>query len=143
MRLRNQISVALVTMAIALPATLMSAKQTMPHTRSRMTLVKVGSYPTRVVATVKSVEIVSGATGSVLGQTSIRASACCLVKLRIQSSRALTPMGTPIQQDESIRVISVQPLDKTLIGKTVQASIELRTDDTREQWLLTDLLPRE
>jgi hypothetical protein len=143
LRWRNHIGLALVTVAVTLPATFVSAKLTMASAPPSARLAKVGAYPTAVVATVKSVEFVSATRGSVLGETSLEKKVLCLLKLRIHSSRALTPMGTPIEQDESIRVISTEPLDKALVGKTVKASIEMRSDDTREQWLLTDVLRRQ
>src|SRR3954465_10009189 len=55
LRLRNQFVVVLVTIVIALSVTGASAKRTIPAHHPSSQLVKVGAYPTQVVATVRSV----------------------------------------------------------------------------------------
>ncbi len=136
MLLRNQLAVTVVILGMTLSAL---AKETSVPSVRIPEPVKVGAYPTQVVATVRSLKIVRNADddlgGDVAGRQTI-----CLVKLRIHATRALTLLGTPVGDEESIIVISPEPLDTALIGQTVRASIEMRGDVTRQRWLLTDLV---
>ncbi len=133
MRLRNQAAAALVTVAIALTVTGASARQTMPTHRPDVQLVKVGAYPTQVVATVRSVKRMRVSTEK-LGTDTV-----CVLKLRIHTTKALTGQGTTILDNESMEVISTEPVDVSLVGKTVRAQIEMRGENDRERWLLTDV----
>jgi hypothetical protein len=142
LRLRNQLVVALVTIALTLAVTAASAKQTPPVLRPNSQLVKVGAYPTQVVATIRSFEVVKTPLHAELGDDFTGNSTMCVIKLRIHTTKALTEQGTTINDDESLEVISREPIDQALVGKTVKAQIEMRGDTTRERWLLTEVVSR-
>jgi hypothetical protein len=142
LRLRNQLVVALVTIAIMLTVSAASAKQTIPYARPHEQLVKVGAYPTQVVATVRSFKLVKTSSNDDLGNEFSAGTTVCVVKLRIHTTKALTEQGTTINDDESLEVISRAPIDEALVGKTVKAQIEMRGDNARERWLLTEVVSR-
>ena len=137
MRLRNQLAAALVIAMSALAATSLSARQTVPAHRTEVQLVKVGAYPTQVVATVRSVKRVRISTEK-LGTDTV-----CVLKLRIHTTKALTGQGTTILDNESVEVVATEPVDASLVGKTVKAQLEMRADNDREQWLLTEVDVRQ
>ena len=137
MRLRNQFAAALVIAAVTLTATGASARQTVPAHRPEVQLVKVGAYPTQVVAPVRSVKRVRVSTEK-LGTDTV-----CVLKLRIHTTKALTGQGTTILDNESMEVVSTEPVDMSLVGKTVRAQLEMRADNDREQWLLTEVDVRQ
>jgi hypothetical protein len=142
LRLRNQVVVVLVTTAIMLAVSAASAKQTIPTSRRHAQLVKVGAYPTQVVATVRSFKLVKNSLNDGLGDEFSVGSTVCVVKLRIHTTKALTEQGTTINDDESLEVISREPLDEALVGRTVKAEIEMHGDNARERWLLTEVVSR-
>jgi hypothetical protein len=119
------------------------AKQTMPLPHRNSQLVQVGAYPTQVVATVKSLEPVKNSHPSDIGEDIVVQKTLYLIKLRIHTTRALTGQGTTINNNESLQVISREPLDKTLVGKQIKALVEMRGDTTRQCWLLTEILPKK
>ena len=133
MCLRNHAVAALVISAVTLTATGASARQTTPAHRPDVQLVKVGAYPTQVVATVRSVQRVR-VSAEKLGTDTV-----CVLKLRIHTTKALTGQGTTILDNESMEVISTKPVDVSLVGKTVKAQIEMRAENDRERWLLTEV----
>ncbi len=136
MRLRNQAAAALVIAAVTLTATGASARQTMAAHRPDVQLVKVGAYPTQVIATVRSVKRVR-VSAEKLGTDTV-----CVLKLRIHTTKALTGQGTTILDNESMEVISTEPVDISLVGKTVKAQLEMRAENDRERWLLTEVESR-
>ncbi len=136
MRLRNQAAAALVIAAVTLTATGASARQTMVAHRPDVQLVKVGAYPTQVIATVRSVKRVR-VSAEKLGTDTV-----CVLKLRIHTTKALTGQGTTILDNESMEVISTEPVDISLVGKTVKAQLEMRAENDRERWLLTEVESR-
>jgi hypothetical protein len=142
LRLRNQFVVVLVTLAIALSVTGASAKRTIPSQHASAQLVKVGAYPTQVVATVRSVKTQKIYLGPEFSDDRADAT-LCIVKLRVHTTKALTDQGTTINDNESVEVISRTPIQEALVGKTVKALIEMRGDSTRERWLLTEVLARQ
>ena len=142
MRHRNQLVVALVTIAIILAVSAASAEQTVFRHRPDSQLVKVGAYPTQVVATIRSFKIVNAPRDTELGDNFVGHNTLCIIKLRIHTTKALTDQGTTINDDESLEVISSVPIDQALVGKTVKAFIEMRGDTTRERWLLTEVISR-
>lgn len=133
MRLRNQLAAALVIASVTLTVSGASARRTIPAHRPEVQLVKVGAYPTQVLATVRSVKRVR-VSAEKLGTDTV-----CVLKLRIHTTRALTGQGTTILDNESVEVISTEPLDTSLVGKTVRAQIEMRAENDRERWLLTEV----
>jgi hypothetical protein len=141
LRLRNQFAVVLVTIVIALSVTGASAKRTIPAHHPSSQLVKVGAYPTQVVATVRSVTMQKIYLGPEFSDDHADAT-LCIIKLRVHTTKALTEQGTTINDNESVEVISREPIKEALVGKTVKALIEMRGDSTRERWLLTEVLSR-
>ncbi len=130
----NSAAIALLAIILAtVPTSLLQAKPTAPRPSTVSSLEKVGLYPTQVLATVKSLQRV---TVSGTDQTFI------LVKLTIHATKPLTLQGTLINSDESLDVISSEPINTASIGKRVIAQIEMRGDSTRQQWLMTSLAIR-
>jgi hypothetical protein len=133
------IMVLLVVTVLINSASSLLAKQTAPPSSAAPSLAKVGLYPTQVVATVKSLQQVkSPAIDAGIGENQT----LFLVKLRIHTTKALTLQGTVINDEESLDVISRESLDAASIGKTVTAQIEMRSDSTRQRWLMSDIIVR-
>jgi hypothetical protein len=130
----------LVVTASMIPTSPVLAKPSSPCTLAVPSLARVGLYPTQVVATVKSLQLVKSSNTDVVDPASDQT--LFLVKLRIHTSKPLTLQGTVINDDESINVISREPIDSASIGKTVTALIEMRGDSTRQHWLMTDIIVR-
>src|SRR5512144_1308440 len=102
---------ATITVLLVVTALLVStaiAKPTNGRPTSSVPLAKVGLYPTQVVATVKSLERVKSCTSE---DAALCQDHLFLVKLRIHTTKALTAQGTVINDDESLDVISRQPID--------------------------------
>ncbi len=132
---RNQVAAAFVTIGVLLPLTLASAKQTILVHRPNVQLVKVGAYPTQVVATVRSVRVLKVPFSSETGSQTL-----CLLKLRIHTSKPLTQQGTTINDNESMEVVSAEPIDESIVGKIVKAQLEMTGDSDRERWFVTEVV---
>src|SRR5690242_9442648 len=80
---------------------------------------KVGAYPTRVTATVRSLQLrkSSSGVGADLGEDTIGDKTFSVLQLRIHSCKALTAQGTPLKHKEAVTAISRGPIDKKWIGK--------------------------
>jgi hypothetical protein len=136
-RTLSTFTVLLVVTVIITSISPVLAKPTIPRNSAVTSLAKVGLYPTQVVATVKSLERVKSAS---LDSDLRTDQTLFLIKLRIHTTKPLTLQGTLINDDESLDVISREPLDATSIGKTVTAQIEMRGDSTRQRWLVTEIV---
>lgn len=127
----------LLVVTMLIPVSSLLAKQTVPRQSDASSLTKVGLYPTQVVATVKSLQLVKSSTLEANASKTL-----VLIKLRIHATKPLTLQGTLINDDESLDVISSEPIDTASIGKTITAQVEMRGDSTSQRWLMTDIVIR-